>query len=408
MMPVAFRIPFLNIDVPGYGLAMMLGFLLSVVWAARRAARSGANPDIVLNCAFIALIGGIGGSRFMYVVHYWEQFAHRGNWLAVTWAIIDMRKGGLEVYGGFIAAALGVLIYMLFWGHSFRWYLDILAPSAALGMGLGRIGCFLNGCCWGLPSDLPWAVRFPFGSNASIEQWYSGQLDMPKELMCFPPDGVTFADGRSAALLPREMLRMTDAELAQTRSRAERIGRESAALTARRQQATSAAEKAQLDREERRLEAQFMALAQLPDREVLKATQTSGLSLAQLKESAHQHPSLPVHPTQLYSTITLVLLALLLNALYWRRTRDGQVICAMLIIEPWTRYVLEIIRADNPPDTFAHTISQFLAVILTLVGVAGLIALQHVRPRSPRAKLWEPPPPQAPPTGKKKGRPVKA
>jgi phosphatidylglycerol:prolipoprotein diacylglycerol transferase len=382
MMPVVFRIPFVNIDVPGYGLAMMLGFLLSVVWAVRRATKSGANPDVVLNCAFIALIGGVGGSRIMYVVHYWEQFAHRGNWLAVALAVIDVRKGGLEVYGGFIAASLGVLVYMIFWRHSFRWYLDILAPSAALGMGLGRIGCFLNGCCWGLPSDLPWAVRFPFGSNASIEQWYAGQLDMPKELIWMPPNRA-FPDGRPAALLPREMLRMTDADFAKIKPALDKIVREDAALIVRRQQATSAAERADIDKQASRLR-------------------------AELQELAHQHPSLPVHPTQLYSTITLVLLALLLSALYWRRTRDGQVICTMLLIEPWTRYILETIRADNPVDTFHFTISQFLALLISLIGLAGLIALQYAKPRSPRAKLWEPPPSDACATGKGKRQPVKA
>jgi phosphatidylglycerol---prolipoprotein diacylglyceryl transferase len=409
MMPVVFRIPLVNIDVPGYGLAMMLGFLLTVVWAARRAAKSGGNPDVVLNCAFIALIGGVGGSRFMYVVHYWEQYASRGNWMAVAWSIIDMRKGGLEVYGGFIAACLGVLIYMIFWGHSFRWYLDILAPSAALGMGLGRIGCFLNGCCWGLPSELPWAVRFPFGSNASIQQWYAGQLDMPRELMFFPPPNGAFAGGESVSLLPREMLRMSDAEVAKLKATVEKINQENIALTARRQQAKSDAEKAQLDREEKRLGAQALAVAQSPYASVLANMQSSGLTLEQLKELAHAHPSLAVHPTQLYSTITLVLLALLLNSLYWRRTRDGQVICTMLLIEPWTRYILETIRADNPVDTFHFTISQFLALMISLIGLAGLIALQYAKPRSLRAKLWEgPESSERVPVQKQKGQAAKA
>lgn len=418
MMPVVFRIPVVNIDVPGYGLVMMLGFLLSVVWAVRRATRSGGNPDVVLNCAFIALIGGVGGARLMYVVHYWdEQFAPLGNWVAILLrATLGVRDGGLEVYGGFIAATLGVVIYMLFWGHSFRWYLDIMAPSAALGMGLGRLGCFLNGCCWGLPSDLPWAVRFPFGSNALIQQWQSGQLDLPKELLWFPPNGV-LTDGRPAAPLPREMLRMTEAEFAKITSAAAAIGQRQKELTARRALATSAAEQAELDREENRLRAELGSLAAslgggcasgAAHAEVLLAMQASGLSLTQLQELARQYPALPVHPTQLYSALTLILLALLLNALYWRRTRDGQVICTMLLIEPWTRYILETIRADNPVDTFQFTISQFIALMISLIGLAGLIGLQYAKPRSPRAKLWEPPPAEAPANSKKKGQSAKA
>jgi phosphatidylglycerol:prolipoprotein diacylglycerol transferase len=101
MMPVAFRIPFLELDVPGYGLALTIGFLLSVAWAVRRATRSGANPDVVLNCAFIALIGGVVGARAMYVVHYPEQVipANAGAVQTVL-AVVNVRQGGLEVYGG--------------------------------------------------------------------------------------------------------------------------------------------------------------------------------------------------------------------------------------------------------------------------------------------------------------------
>jgi phosphatidylglycerol:prolipoprotein diacylglycerol transferase len=316
-----------------------------------------------------------------------------------------MRKGGLEVYGGFIAATLGVLGYMIFWKHSARWYLDILAPSAALGMGLGRVGCLLNGCCWGLTCELPWAVRFPFGSPASVEQWQDGRLNMPKELLWFSPGGA-FADGRPASMLPREMLRLSDEELARAKSALEKVAKQSADLAARRHQASSASEKAQLDREESRLQAHMAG--QSPYAETLLAMQSSGLTLAQLKALAHQHPSLPVHPTQLYSAVTLVLLALMLNALYWRRTRDGQVICTMLLIEPWTRYVLETLRADNPTDTYAHTVSQFLAVILTIVGLAGLLWLYYLPPRSSRARLWEPPAESQTPSPDLKNRVAKA
>jgi hypothetical protein len=80
----------------------------------------------------------------------------------------------------------------------------------------------------------------------------------------------------------------------------------------------------------------------------------------------------------------------------------------MLLIEPWTRYILETIRADNPVDTFQFTISQFIALMISLIGLAGLIGLQYAKPRSPRAKLWEPPPAEAPANSKKKGQSAKA
>ena len=117
------------------------------------------------------------------------------------------------------------------------------------------------------------------------------------------------------------------------------------------------------------------------------------LTFAELRGLAESHRSLPVHPTQLYSVVTALLIALLLNALYWRRTRDGQVICTLLLIEPVSRWLLEVIRADNPVDTIGmFTISQFLAVCMTLLGLIGLLVLQRMAPRSRRAVPWEPPP----------------
>ncbi len=378
MHPVIWKIPGVGIEIPGYGLMLMIGFLLSIWWAARRAERSGANPDVILNCGFIALVGGIFGSRLMYVVHYWEQFAHRGSPWAVALAVIDIRQGGVEVYGGFIVVVLAVLFYLWRWGHSVRWYLDIAAPSAALGMAIGRLGCFLNGCCFGGVCDLPWAVKFPYGSPASQMQWETRKpgAGLPAELLAFGA-----VEGQP---LPREMLRLTEADLAA----GDRVARALEEARTRLKGATDPQEQARLSREVARLESRLRPQAAL--RAQLKR---HDLSLARLKEIAQRHRSLAVHPTQLYSAVTLGLLAALLSALYWRRTHDGQVILTMLLIEPWTRWVLELIRADNPQDVGGLiTISQFLGICLSLAGLAGLLRLRKWSARSPRARLWEPPP----------------
>ena len=378
MRPVIFRIPFIEWDIPGYGLALMIGFLLTVVWAVRRAVKSQANPDVVLNCAFIALLAGVAGARLMYVVHYWEQYGQHGNWLTVFRAVIDVRQGGLEIYGGVIAALLGVLIYFKFWRHSTRWYLDIMAPSLALGMGLGRIGCFLNGCCWGGVCDLPWAVRFPFGSNAMVQQWHDGKpgLDLPKELL-YTLSG-TGATSQPSVPLPREVLWVSEAEITRIQK-----------LRDDYTQAKTAEERARIERQGAILGCCIRHAASLGP--IYTAMQANDMTLAELRQLAQQYRSLPVHPTQPYSTVALLLLALLLSALYWRRTRDGQVICTLLLFEPWTRYVIEVIRNDNPIDTLGtFTISQFLAVLLSLTGLIGLIVLQYLPARSPRAMLWVP------------------
>jgi phosphatidylglycerol:prolipoprotein diacylglycerol transferase len=395
MRPVIFTIPGIHWDVPGYGLMLMVGLFVAIWWAARRALRSGGNPDVILNCGFIAIIGGVVGSRAMYVIHYWDQFRTHGNFLQVAWAVIDVSKGGLEFYGGFILTTLSALAWLRWWEKvSIRWYMDIIAPSAALGLAIGRIGCFLNGCCFGGTCDLPWAVRFPFGSNVCVHQWKERLPGggIRKELLYTDP-----ASGVAMPLL-RDFFTASDArldELAQLR-------REMLALKDRIDASNDPAEKqslrARLDELQRAGGKDLRKLIT-----VCENMNKYGMSAHELRALAESYRTAPVHPTQLYSTVTALLIALFLNALYWRRTRDGQVICTLLLIEPVSRWVLEVIRADNPIDAIGRfTISQFLALCMTLVGLIGLLVLQRMAPRSPRAALWEPP--EEEPPGKERAK----
>ena len=163
MWPTLFKIPWLDIPIRSYGMMLMIGFLGGTWWATRRASRVKADPDLIVNAGFVALLASIVGARIFYVAHYWENFAGRG-----IWPIIDVTAGGLEFYGGFIGGVLGVIGLLLVKRVSLRLYLDILAPSVMFGMSMARIGCFLNGCCWGgaCPHEIPWCVTFPFSSPA--------------------------------------------------------------------------------------------------------------------------------------------------------------------------------------------------------------------------------------------------
>ncbi|MCG3126087.1 MAG: Prolipoprotein diacylglyceryl transferase [Phycisphaerae bacterium] len=392
MMPVVFHIPFVNRPVPGFGLMLMIGFLLSIVWATRRAARSGANPDVILNCGFIGLIAGVVGCRVMYVAHYWDDFARYGHPLKVIFAIFDVTRGGLEFYGGVILTAIATLVYLRRWGHSVRWYLDILTPSLALGLAIGRLGCFLNGCCWGDTCDLPWAVRFPFGSNAQMQQWEQRRpgSELPQQLMTVNATGVAFGLSRESLAATDDQLHAADAAESTARSK---LGE------AREQLAKAGGADRELARTVDRLERDVQsAAAQFSD--IRSQMRKYGLSAAQLRALAARHPALPVHPTQIYETINALLLALLLNLIYWRRTRDGQVFFLFFAIQPLTRWLLESIRADNPIDTLGvFTISQFIALAMTAVGILGLVWLRSQPPRSQRARLFVPEESESPEQG---------
>lgn len=166
MHPELFEIPFLNISVKSYGTLMVIGFLVAV-WLMRRIMKGlGQDPDRISNVAMYALLFGIIGARIFYVIHHHDQFTGRPMEAFAVW------KGGLELLGGVIAAIGFVWFYLWKFKLPKRLYLDILAIGLMVGVGFGRLGCLMNGCCYGKCSDVSWAVRFPYGSPAFESQVY--------------------------------------------------------------------------------------------------------------------------------------------------------------------------------------------------------------------------------------------
>lgn len=375
-----FEIPGLGWQIPGYGLMLMIGFLASIWWAARRAYKSGANPDVILNCGFVAIIAGVVGCRTFYVVHYWPQFAAMGDAWDIFWGVIDVRKGGMEFYGGFVLSVIAIPLWLhLVEKVSVRWYVDIMAPSAALGLAIGRIGCFLNGCCYGGVCEQPWAVRFPYGSTPQQAQYQAKTpgSELPLDLLVETNGQWWQVDG--------SVFTHSDAEIAK---RAEEASRARELLErAKAGESVTPAEKRNAATQLAKLQA-FYTVA-------LSMRQT-GHTVAELRALAHDHASLPIHPTQLYSTLTALLIALLLDALYWRRSFDGQIVATYLILEAPTRWLIETIRADNPHDTLQGlTVSQTTAILLTLAGMTIWILASRRPRRAPNAEIWVPEEPEA-------------
>jgi phosphatidylglycerol:prolipoprotein diacylglycerol transferase len=149
--PVAFEV--LGRPIYWYGVFVALGFLAALVHWNATSPRLGFPPGIGSDLAFIVMIGGILGARALYVVSNFGYFAeHPGE-------IFRIDQGGLIYYGGFLAATAGVI--GLAWKRRIPvWQLGDFAVSALpLGHAFGRFGCLLNGCCYGAPCDLPWAVE---------------------------------------------------------------------------------------------------------------------------------------------------------------------------------------------------------------------------------------------------------
>jgi phosphatidylglycerol:prolipoprotein diacylglycerol transferase len=119
---------------------------------------------MITNCSLYALVAGVVGARVFYVLHYFDEF--RDNLINV----FKIWEGGLELLGGVLAAIIVVVLYVRYHKLPVRRYLDILVIGLMLALVFGRIGCLLNGCCFGRPTDLPWAIRFPYGSLAYRSQ----------------------------------------------------------------------------------------------------------------------------------------------------------------------------------------------------------------------------------------------
>jgi phosphatidylglycerol:prolipoprotein diacylglycerol transferase len=153
--PIAFHLG--SLPIRWYGVMMALGFFSGLWTATRRAQRVNVPGDVIADVTTWLLVGSIIGARFVFVTTYWKQeFAGKP-----FTEVFMIQNGGLVYYGGLIGAAVAAFIYLT-WKNLPLWkILDILAPSAALGSVFGRLGCLLNGCCFGHPCDLPWAVHFP-------------------------------------------------------------------------------------------------------------------------------------------------------------------------------------------------------------------------------------------------------
>ena len=177
MQKIAFHLG--SFTIYWYGVLVALGLLAGLWTAGRRAPLSGIRSETVIDLGPWLILGTIVGARGLYVLSYWrEGFAGRP-----LWQIFNIRGGGLVFYGGLIGASLACIFYVRFKKLPLWRIADVLAPSIALGHSFGRIGCLMNGCCYGRACELPWAIHFPndhptHGAGVHPTQIYEAVLNL--------------------------------------------------------------------------------------------------------------------------------------------------------------------------------------------------------------------------------------
>lgn len=314
-----------QIPVYGYGVMLVVGFFVALQLAKFLASRSGIDPEFFVNAGLVMLLAGVAGARLSHVLENLGQYTRADRTFSENlFDAINIRSGGLTFYGGFLLATACAIAYGLWKKVPIPLGMDIVAPCLMIGLGFGRIGCFLNGCCHGAECNLPFpmAVQFPYGSNAYVEEVERGRLNPP------PPTELTvpLLDG---GVMPRPL-----AEI-----------RTSPSIPAERR--------------------------------------------AHLEQLAAAQRSNAVHPAQLYSTFTAWMVAGILVAYFTLRPPPGRVFAMMLLIEPPTRFILEMLRAEpyvvghksNPARlTFLPSMS-FSMVLSVALFIAGVLLWFYFRPK---------------------------
>lgn len=267
------------ITLHSYGLMIAIGFLVALHFIQKEAKANGIDPDAVSTAAFWSLFIGVAGTRVMHIAMFPQEYSLSDpiGWIAI-------QRGGLVFQGGPPPVLIFLYFYLKKKGVPFWKFVDIATTYLPLGHAIGRVGCFLHGCCYGRISSVPWAIQFPR----------------------HPFDATQDADG-SPAYLDHLASRLVTFE---------------------------------------------------------------------------DQWSLPVHPTQLYSFVLLVVLCLVLRFMKTKwHPFDGFVLPIYLILYGVIRFVTEFYRGDHNPTMFHDFLStqQVFSVVAILL---GLCLYQILRLRS--------------------------
>ncbi len=161
MCPTLFRIG--PVEIHSYGAMLMLGFVAGILLSRREARRLGLSVDLPLDLGIWILVAAVVCARLVFVALNWPDFAPRPAEALYVW-----REGGLSFHGGLLGGVAATLVFAHARRTSFWTIAGMMTPGLALGYGIARLGCFLNGCCYGAPTSLPWGVKFPTAELPNI------------------------------------------------------------------------------------------------------------------------------------------------------------------------------------------------------------------------------------------------
>ncbi len=351
----------IGLAIRGYGLFLLAAIAAGVMLVLSRSKHVGLSTDQILALGFWMMVIGIAGARIFYVVQKSDDFFANGFSLAALKDVLDMTKGGLVVYGSLIGGMVAGIVFLKLNKLPLARTADLIAPSMVLGLAIGRMGCLMNGCCYGGVCEAPLpSVTFPAGSAPYMKQLSEGELIGVKANLN--------TDQQSGYPLVAESI--------QSGSLADELGMKAGD--------------------------EFAVMVDSPFESYLRFQQENGneslkgmelLGFVQSKRQgelpfpATKLParSLSTHPTQIYSSINAGLLCLVLWFYWTVRKFDGEVFALMLVLYSLGRFLMELIRQDELGQFgTALTISQWVSICMIILGFAIFF---YVRAASMRSEI---------------------
>lgn len=319
MHPELFDIPFINLTLRSFGLMMVISFLAGVSLVKHLSRNITPNPQFITNIALYSLISGVAGARLFYVVHYFDNFKDDLPSVFAIW------QGGLEFYGGVIFAIPVIVFCLRHHKLPIRRYFDILAIALMMGLTFGRIGCFLNGCCFGKPTELPWAIRFPYNSFACLSQINSNlERNRPAAQLKLPKEEYLSFYGKNGKWYPKSIEELT------------------------------AEQKIEVTKGKHR------CLAVHPTQLYSSASAALCCLILYLFWRRAQKTSTSNKPGRPF-------------------TKPGYTVSLAFILYGITRFFLESLRDDNPFEFYSLTISQIIGIALIPLGVLLMVIFQRIK-----------------------------
>lgn len=357
MDQVLFTIP-PGIPVYGYGTMLFVAFVACTMLATRLGRRVGIPGEVFQELVLWLFVFGIVGARIMFIIYqiFWEgrQFRSPLEYFAV-W------DGGLVFYGSFIGGVIGYLVVDRFLQRKYpfdRWkLLDVAAPCVALGLAIGRLGCLLNGCCYGnVACEKCPSITFPLAAPPRFDMVMRGyqspagftvDRDMQRKVALVESGSPAAAVGLKVG---DKIVKVNDIDVVRIEK-----GREDYGV----------------------LHEAFRGLWPRGKNDLVLTIQTPAGQEQTLDPIRPR--TIPLHPTQLYETISMSLLLFFLVAWFPYRRHDGILMVFFMFGYGVHRFLNEMLRTDTEKVAFNMTLSQNISLIVLAAAVLLAIGVWRHR-----------------------------